>query len=245
MARERVTLDTDDLVRRYVEGASENQLAKELGVSRSVVARRLAKAGVERRGRSDAERLKWASLRTDRTAVERQCGAAWNATRGRVKSDAEKAKAARTNFLNATRIGRGEDRLATGLTGLGLTVEQQFPCGPYNVDVAVREGAIAVEIMGTWPKANGTTPYAERVEHILNAGWLLLWVDIAWGKPLRVAHVAKYVLAWPQFAGRHEAVGRGQWVIRGDAEDTTTMGVKLHKLTGVPCPQATIEAALD
>jgi hypothetical protein len=119
MARERVTLDTDDLVRRYVEGVSENQLAKELGVSRSVVARRLAKAGVERRGRSDAERLKWASLRTDRIAVERQCGAAWNATRGRVKSDAEKAKAARTNFLkrHSHRARRGQARHRPDWTG--------------------------------------------------------------------------------------------------------------------------------
>lgn len=243
MPGERHSLDVDDLVRRYESGVSVNQLANDLGVSRPTVTRRLRKRGVHIRGRSEAERLKWSSMNTaDRI---RQCSAAWDARRGQRDSVATKRARAIGMFRNAQRIGRGEDKIAGGLRAIGLTVEQQFPVGPYNVDVAVREGGVAVEVMGSWPKANGSTPYRERVEHILDAGWLLLWVDAAWGKPVSVSHVAKYVLTLPEIASPDEARRRGQWVIRSDSEEASTMGAKLHEITLVPCPQARVDRAAD
>lgn len=238
-----VRIDVDDMVRRYKAGASVKKLADDLGVSRSAVSRRLKQRGVDVRGRSEAERIKWAAMTSG--AVVRQCSAAWNAARGRVKTDAEKRRAAMSHYLNATRIGRGEDKIADGLRAIGLTVEQQLPVGPYNVDVAVREGCVAVEVMGAWPKANGSVPFRERVEHILDAGWLLLWVDATWGKRVSVANVAKYVLALPEVTRPDEAGRRGQWVIRSDSEEASTMGAKLHELTLVPCPQARIDRAAN
>src|SRR3990172_4802674 len=85
----RSTIDAASVALRYRSGVSEKQLADELGVSRSVISRRLAEFGTDRRGRSDAERLKWSRIKTDRAAVVKQCSGAWSATRGRIRTDAE------------------------------------------------------------------------------------------------------------------------------------------------------------
>lgn len=54
MARIRHHLDIDDLVKRYISGASELQLAKDFQVSRALIRERLLSAGVEIRDRKAA-----------------------------------------------------------------------------------------------------------------------------------------------------------------------------------------------
>lgn len=71
----------DDLVREYSAGASVNQLAKQCGVSRPALTRALVSAGVDLRSASEQERIKWQKVGTNRTAIVKQCGAAWEARR--------------------------------------------------------------------------------------------------------------------------------------------------------------------
>ena len=73
----------DDLVAAYRAGTSLNQLSKDFGHSRDALGRILKIRGIELRGQSDAERLKWATLKQSPALIERQLGKAWQAARDR------------------------------------------------------------------------------------------------------------------------------------------------------------------
>src|SRR4051812_21903961 len=112
------TLNADDLVRGYVAGESINQLAKEFSVSRSVVASRLQKAGVQLRGQSEAERLKWSKMgETERAA---QVAAAHAASRGRTDPAERRARRALAFQQTRSRAVPNEAKLIGGLAGIGL-----------------------------------------------------------------------------------------------------------------------------
>lgn len=55
-------LATNDIIKYYLEGQSENSLAKQHNVSRAVVTRILKESNIKRRGRSEAELLKWSQM---------------------------------------------------------------------------------------------------------------------------------------------------------------------------------------
>jgi len=236
--------DRDDLIKRYVAGCSENQVAKECGVSRSVITRWLREAGIVRRGQSDAERIKWSRMTDERRRA--QVIRAHAATKGRVRSDAEVSRCAASNFRNQTRKGRGEDAIAAICSGFGIAVEQQYPVGRYNIDVAMHELRVAVEIIGNWPKRDGgTVPYRKRVEHLFDLGWCILWIDATNKRAIDTLAVGKHLLALADAARRNEPIARRQWVIRRDGEPAAGLGRKLHELTGVPCAQCRDGLALD
>jgi very-short-patch-repair endonuclease len=241
----RHALDVDDLVEKYIGGMSEKQLADCLGISRTVIARRLSERGVPRRGRSEAERLKWQAITADPRLVERQCSAAWGATRGSVRSVESKRRHAVTCFQRQVKIGKHETRIATMLAGLGLDVVQQFPVGHHNIDVAIPSSRVAVEVLSHYPKPDGgTVPYRERTECVLGEhGWCVLWIDCTnYREPVMPA-VAEHVLALLHRVRRDESVRRRQWVVRCDGERSPGLGRKLEKLTGVPCPNHGEDAA--
>ena len=244
MARKIEPSDRDDLIKRYVAGCSENQIANECGVSRTVVTRWLREAGIVRRSQSDAERIKW-SFMTDECR-RAQVARAHAATKGRVRSDAEVARSAASNFRNQTRKGRGEDAVAAICSGFGIAVEQQYPVGRYNIDVAMHELRVAVEVVGNWPKpGGGTVPYRKRVEHLFDLDWCILWIDATNKRSVDTIAVGKHLLALADAARRNESVAGRQWVIRCDGESATGLGRKLHELTGVPCAQCRNGLALD
>src|SRR3989304_933585 len=105
MTRKIEILDLDDLIRRYEAGESLKHLSDEIGFDRWTIRGKFIQQGIHIRGRSEAERLKWSLLKSDRSAVERQCAAAWMGRRGRKDPLERKIRRARTQFLNATRKG--------------------------------------------------------------------------------------------------------------------------------------------
>ena len=223
-----------DLVDLYLGGMSEKALADRFGCSRGPIRQRLLQAGVKPRGRSDAERAKWSAMKGNRARVVQQCHAAWAAARGRQRSVEEKRRSAVTNFLRQTRRGRHEDRLAAALKGLGLKATQQFPIDCYCIDVALEESRLAVEVLSNWPKPQRAAAHRQRMEHILNAGWSILWINATGRIPFDMAYVCQHVLAYAERARGNQATGRGQyWVIRSDRKTATGLGRYLHRLTGI------------
>lgn len=243
MSRKIEPANRDDLLREYVAGSSENEIAKKAGVSRNVVARWLLEAGIDRRGQSDAERMKWATM--SRIARRRQVRAANEAARGRVRSDAEVIRGAASNFAAQTRKGAYEDTVAAIARGFGFAVLQQHPVHRYNIDVALHELRVAVEVLSHYPYADSSVPYRERVEHLVDAGWRLLWIDCAQRRDFDPAIVGEHILAHANAARRNEPAGRRQWVIRCNGKPTPAIREHLHKLTGVPCTDGCDRGALD
>lgn len=232
--RVRDDVDWDEVARLFHAGESVLGLSKRFGVSRESIVRRV---GTDRRarGRSEAERIKWARLKKDRSAVERQCGAAWGATRGRKKTAAEKRRAAVTNFVRQTRRGLHEDALFGALCATGLDVVQQLPVDCYNLDLAIRPDRIAVEILGTYPKFYGSVPYTKRVPEIIDAGWRILYIGAMSKRPFDVPWVCQQILAFRDFARGFEPGFREQWMLFSDRKDSPRIRAKFHKVTGVPC----------
>jgi very-short-patch-repair endonuclease len=234
--RRRIRLDEGRVVADYVAGASEKKLADELGISRRAIRRVLTTHGVEIRSRSDAELLKWSVLKRDRAAVERQCGRAWDAARVRVHGADELALRAQTHYTRGSRlIGRFELATAAILTENGLAFESQWPEGSYNIDFALHESRIAVEVLGTIVTHAARDRIRERTEHLLNRGWCVLFVYVGplWGGRRvvpDVGFVAEQIVALAERAGRGEPVHGRYRVIRGDGKPTTMLRRYLNDL---------------
>lgn len=172
------------LVRRYLAGVSVKQLSEEFGVSRGAISLRLARAGVALRGRSDAEKVKWARIKSgpkSADAITRQCSAAWKAVRGSKRSAESLARAAAT-MAGRVRgvIPKLEADLLLLLAARGINARWQHPIGSHNVDLAVDEQRVAVEIQRQWPKSERSTREcsvsSKVIEHLLCSGWHVLIV---------------------------------------------------------------------
>lgn len=178
MARKIEIPNLDNLLERYVAGESELKLSCEVGINRWTFRQRLIKAGIPPRGQSETERLKWARMSPDQR--ERQVRAAHEATRGiriPVESKVKKALTIERIRSHATPV---EDFLARALSKR-FTVTQQKAIWIYNVDVAVHESSVAVEIFGGHWHSSGhhLGRFEERTKYILNHGWnmIIVWVD--------------------------------------------------------------------
>lgn len=191
MARDRISLDVDYLVKEYVNGASTNRLAKEFRVSRSVVDRRLVNAGVTLRTQSQAEAVKWSRMNT--TQRERQVAAAPQASRGRKVPLNVKISSAKAKFANGSQSTSPlELRVKVALKRRGITTEKQTPIGPYNCDLTIPP--VAVEIYGgKWHwHGHHLARVEDRFRYIMNAGWNIVVIAITDSFPLN-RRVADYL----------------------------------------------------
>ena len=224
----------DDLVRRYQSGESMNQLAPEAGVDRGTLRSRMVEHGVEIRGRSAAEREWWRRNKGDRSIVERKLSAAWVARRGSHDPVERMIRRAKTMYERQVRIGRGEAPVASALREAGFAVAHQFPVGPYNLDIAIRECSVSVEIqIGNLRKANGSGG-RERIEYILDAGWSVLVAYASAWKRFDLVAVSQQVVAFANLASRDPST-RGQYgMIWGDGKPYSPKGFDFPRRPRVP-----------
>lgn len=175
----RASLVTAEMRAAYTAGESLKSLSDRTGITRSILAAAIREAGGRIRGQREAELLKWSGR--NRVEIERQCRAAWKASRGRERSQSEKELAARTNYERQTRIGKCERALATCLRENGLPIIQQFPFRQYNLDLAIETDRIAVEVFAVHPDTSALirARHTKRTKSLLSAGWTVVEVH-AW-----------------------------------------------------------------
>jgi len=209
----------DDLIERYQSGTSMLKLSQEVGISRTALSRKFRKQGVEIRGRSAAERLKWKAIRErGADAVARQVSAAHAARRGQVDSREVKRKRAVTRAKSRAHVFAHETATADAFRRLGLVVTQQRAVLHYNIDVALDELRIAVEIINTKPNRPQRMRHFKRTEDLRSAGWSVAAI-LTYGVEVSYSRIAKQVVAWSKAPRRSEA-GRGEyWVAWGDTQD--------------------------
>lgn len=226
-------LPVDFICTAYVNGASENELAKMHGCTRPAIKKILERNGIPRRGSADANRLMMASRTPEENA--RNVAAAHDAVRG-VTWDWDR-RCANAQKRHGTIPAIATELLyAAWLRLHGLKVVHQHAIGPYNCDLAIPAAGVAVEIFGgNW---HGTGKhagmFAERAQYILDQGWLLVvvWVDQA---KQRLAELsADYIAALVEEACGDPSL-RGQYrMVWGDGEVVPTEGRQLDELAGVP-----------
>lgn len=204
----------DDLVSRYLSGTSLKQLSDESGFVRITLMRHFAKAGVPIRGRSDAERLKWTKIKLDPEAIKRQCGGAWAASAGSIRSFSARAKNA-IAFSNSLQLcGRYEAEIISVLSLVfNVVCTPQKAIGTYNVDFSIDELSVAVEIQSDRHRRGSTRP--SRIEYIIDSGWIVLIVDIGQKEIPDIAAIAKGIHTFCQLLrgdkpvfGKYGVIGR-------------------------------------
>ncbi len=230
MARKIEIPNLDDLVVRYLAGASLLQLQNESGVHRNVLTRRFREMNVPLRSQSEQEYLKWERLIQDRDAVVRQMSGAWTGRRGNVDPLSRKIARAKTNYLRLTRIGKWERELVTALVADGLTADTQTPLGPYNLDVTISPPGIAVEVQSAY-MSGGKSLKPQRLEYILNNGWSLIIIDA--GKGIDFARMTEYLHALADMQSRNPALVGQYDVVDGNAKSITVRSLDLAGRTRI------------
>lgn len=209
----------DDLIARYLSGVSEKQLATDTGLSRSVIRRRLIEAGIQPRDGSASMKLRWASS----TLAERanMVRAAHKAVLGSTQTVDQLQRRAVGKERTAAHATPAEGALARSLRRRGFSVTQQKAVHIYNVDIAVHEPTIAVEIFGGNFHATGRhgARFFKRTKYLLDHGWsvVIIWVD---GRryPLSVVACGDYLLTLAnELRANPSPVGQYR-VILGNAE---------------------------
>jgi hypothetical protein len=248
MTRERELPNTDDLVRRYVAGASVNQLSKELRTDSRVVKRALVRAGVSVRCQADALRLVSAANEEpcdDVAAVVSAYGRGWSVADAAsaagvswrvAKRHLEKAgvyveRRARTGVaaerLSAHRhrkVGRFEATI-----GAACLLDGQTPVGPYNVDLTNEALGLAVEVFAARMSSRDWPRLRRRTEEILGRGWFLLFVLVRDESSL--PSVAEDVIAYADRLRRGEPL-RGKYGVV--CRDAKPLPFPRHQLDGLP-----------
>lgn len=273
-----LNVNTDDAIRLYQSGKSLTQIAEQLNVSATTIARRMASAGYEFR-RTNAEigaiirRRKYGDIssaiaryvagstmqdvcrefKLPRRHLEKEIVAAGEklrtqaqslglrytrmsiaerrsitaraniAVRGKKASPARQERRARTNELTLQLASRADLILCVWLAQRGVKLVPQKALGPYNLDIAIEELRVAVEVNGPWHYFSGRADAEKkRRKYLLDSGWRLIEVTLATksGRPwkfLRPACADKIIALLDAFR-TGESVRCEDCVIGGDGQ---------------------------
>lgn len=231
-----------EVVSRYNSGESVKSIAAHLGRSCLFVNCVLKDAGITPRGRSDAELLKWKRLKTDRMLVERQCGRAWDAVRGSTPSEEVQEKKALARFRSKIFVFKGENEIADFVRESGFPVQQQWPVGPYNLDIAIDGTPVAVEVvhLSAFDFAGrgetGNRPQHERLKYLLDRGWFVIYlIATGHGKHRRIdlSIIGDDLIAWIERARSDESVFGKYRVIWGKGEAPPSARYDFNNLPAV------------
>lgn len=225
-ARDQAIQSCQPLHAAHMAGESLLSISQRTGIGRSTIIRAFKRLGLPWRDRSDGQRARMARLDAD--ARRAHVAGANAAARVREIPIGEKIKRAATR---SRRVGAHERELIEELARVGVNAEHQFPIGPYNVDLWVNEGRVAVEIYGAHPsRALMSTRIHKRTEYILDAGHNQLTVQLSHprGKSFDLAAVCDKVIAFAEFCSRHHPAGGQHGVIRGNGEFVARSSHETH-----------------
>lgn len=216
MARKIEGIDTDDLIHRHEAGESLEAAAHRLNVSRPLLYRRLAEVGFRARNQSEAMFVRMA--RTPRLERLRLVKRAHDAVRGKRQTDEHRVKIAQTRE-RTIRPTRTERKLIALLRRRSFSVVAQKAVGPYNIDVAITEPPIAVEVFGGRWHATGrhAARFRKRTDYLLNHGWHVIIIWVMRDYPLEVG-AANEVVAFTKMLSSNPATQCQELVLRGDGK---------------------------
>jgi very-short-patch-repair endonuclease len=155
-------------------------LSEKFNCARSVIVRILNENGITPRGRRDAMFLRMSQTSPEERS--RLTTSAHNAVRGISQSIDHRCKIAITKEKTLSGvIAPLEIDVCNMLIDRGFNCIPQKAIGPYNIDIAIIEPPIAIEIFGGGWHNSGThaARYSKRIEYILNSGFtpIIIWTS--------------------------------------------------------------------
>jgi very-short-patch-repair endonuclease len=212
-------INIPEMVDLYTKGVSIKALARKYGVARNVINLRLRDSGIPIRNRSESMFTRMAHATPEERA--RLSEAAHAAVRGTRQTAKHRMKIAKTRetVIEPTRI---ELMCGGMLADRGFYVVFQKAIGPYNVDVALPELSIAVEIFGGMWHGYGrhASRFRERTNYLIDSGWtpVIIWVSRDY--PLEQGAIEYIVALYEQVRSGKPIRGKYH-MVRGDGEPVT------------------------
>lgn len=219
-----------DLIESYNSGVSMKQLSNNFHIERGVLTRRFIKAGVNIRGRSDAEKLKWSQmpLSKRKTQVEK----AHQAVRGSHHSIETKMKAAKSFYQACLRSGMFESEIAEILNNYFI-IERQAPIWIYNVDLLIHKPPVAIEIQCSNHHMIYKPKIRKRAKYICGKGFLLIYVILDPRYNIEICRIANKLISFCKSASRDKSI-RGKYImIGGDGEAFPSTRYNFYNLTRI------------
>lgn len=215
----------------YISGISENAIAKQLGVSRSVIRNRLLKAGVIIRGQTEANQL----AMSKRTPEEnrRNTRAAHDAVRGKPRSHKELCKRALTRQNTFTSFASSyEQDIADELTNRGIKFVPQLAIDKYNIDFAIG-GSIAFEVFGGNWHAYGRhrARFDERSKKLFDSGYTIVICWIGFNHRFSPSGIADYLISLNEILRSDPSASCKHYVIGGDGKPCSVGSSNLNYTT--------------
>jgi very-short-patch-repair endonuclease len=172
-------LPQQEVVDVYESGISENKVAKMFGVTRQAIRLLLISNHLHIRGQSEAEFLKWSQMTEE--VKKHQIEAAHVSAKGKIHTFQERVNHAMSCFRTGNHATAIEKELISWLADRDIKSIGQFPIGIYNVDIAINEPPIVVEIFGGGWHSSGhhAARHNERTKYLLDQGWnvVIVWID--------------------------------------------------------------------
>lgn len=190
-----------EMVNRYLAGDTPDVIADQIGFGRAIVYRELKARGVLRNV-SEAHRFRLGNL----SAEERMriTAAAHAANRGRKQTPENLARSAATRQRRLTFTSPNEIALKEALRSVGYDISPQCAVGRYNLDIALESRGIAMEVESSDWACFLAMPRRQRHEHLLGAGWCLLYILDA-NRGLVFPDVLQKVVTFLEVTGRDKA----------------------------------------
>lgn len=205
-----------DVIVPYIDGTSENAISKQLGIERIVVHKVLVDHCIPTRSVAEANR----QMMLNRSPEEnrRNTEAAHLAAKGKRRSPETKKKIALARERNVSGASVYESILAEKLMAKGLEVALQKAVECYNIDIAIPEFSIAVEVFGGHWHSYGrhARRFSERFNLLLDRGWIPVIVWISNG--ILTDGCVDYIVSLCDASRLDQTTGRCEHVIYGNGK---------------------------
>lgn len=225
----RINVDTNNLYRAYQAGACFREIGKQFDMSWATVRQRFIRAKLPLRSISESHRI--AASHASQEERSRRAASAHNAVRDKRQTFEHRCKIALTREQRGLGISRIERQCLAFLEESGFNCIPQKAIGPYNVDIAITELPITVEIFGGHWHTTGrhARRFRKRIDYILNAGWYPIIVWVTRDYPLEIGAI-KHIVSFAKKFSSSKTIRRQEQMIRGDGQPTSIGKCKFNNL---------------
>ena len=162
-----------EIVNLYINGVSELALSKRFGVSRCTIRGRLVAAGIQPRTQSESEAVKWKQM--SKEARQHQVKAAHDKVRGMTRTHDNLVNRA-IGVQAKAKMSKFEQLFFEAFTKAGVSVIPEYAIDVFNIDFAIPEKRVAIEVDGgNWHTSSVKSKYDRRKEAFLKQiGWHII-----------------------------------------------------------------------
>lgn len=186
----RTHFDEASAVAEYLKGTSSLECSRKFGVDDATIDRALRDAGVKKRSASEQNYISWTKEPAGYRSATRK---AWHAARGKYTPNLSYLAGRARRLQEAGKMTKKEKLCFERIKSLGILTIPQYAVDRYNIDLAVPDARVAIEVRTSgWHLAGSTKDRDERKRALLTQmGWVVLDLSVvnnewrtSWGEQI-------------------------------------------------------------